>query len=166
MDKFNVNGRIAIITGGNGQLGTQYAKTLLLSGAKVVIFDIAKEPNAELSNYLKTHPFKFFSVDITKKEQIEDVISKVVIDWGVPSILVNNAAVDSPPGANTDENQSFEKYSIQSWNTVMNVTLTGTFLCCQVIGSLMAKNGGGSVINICSTYGLVSPNQSIYKFCI
>ncbi len=164
MEEFNIKGKIAVVTGGNGQLGTEYVKTLVLSGTKVAIFDVTKILNEELKKLSKKYPIKLFTLDITNKKQIEKALKEIEINWGTPNILVNNAAVDSPPGANPKENQSFENYSIKTWNTVMNVTLTGTFLCCQVIGGKMSEKGGGSIVNICSTYGLVSPNQSIYEY--
>ncbi|TSC96823.1 MAG: short-chain dehydrogenase [Parcubacteria group bacterium Athens0714_26] len=161
---FNVKNKVAIITGGNGQLGTEYAKTLAKASAKVAVFDVHKNLNSELKKISKNLPIKLFQVDITKKEQIAVALKKIKKLWGVPSILINNAALDAPPGTNWEENKSFENYSSESWQAVMDVNLTAVFNCCQIIGGEMAKNNGGSVINISSTYGLVSPNQNIYKY--
>ena len=83
---------------------------------------------------------------------------------GVPHVLINNAAIDSPPGAPIEETGPFEKYPEESWDKVIDVNLKGTFLACQIIGGLMAKNKIGSIINISSIYGLVSPDQSIYDY--
>ncbi|MCG2686751.1 SDR family oxidoreductase [Candidatus Parcubacteria bacterium] len=161
---FNLNGKIAVITGGNGQLGTEYVKTLAEAGVKVAIFDVTKKINETLNGLADKYPVKFFDVDISNKENVVDALEKIEDDWGVPDILINNAALDSPPGANPIENKSFEDYSIESWESVLKVNLTGIFITCQVIGGAMAKSGRGSIINISSTYGVVSPNQNIYKY--
>jgi len=82
----------------------------------------------------------------------------------VPHGLVNNAALDAPPNAPAEENGPFETYPESSWDKVMEVNAKGVFLCCQVIGGQMAAAGRGSIINISSIYGLVSPDQRIYEY--
>ncbi len=161
---FDLKDRVAIVTGGNGQLGTEYVKTLIQAGARVAIFDVATKLNDQLQELSKKSPIELFTVNITKKEELEKALSEIEKKWDTPSVLINNAALDSPPGANPDENKSFEDYSLKSWQSVVDVNLTGTFLCCQVIGAKMAEAGRGSVINISSTYGVVSPNQNIYAY--
>jgi NAD(P)-dependent dehydrogenase (short-subunit alcohol dehydrogenase family) len=84
--------------------------------------------------------------------------------WGPPHGLINNAALDSPPNSPAEENGPFETYPEDSWDKVMNVNAKGVFLCCQAVGGLMAEAGRGSIINICSIYGLVSPDQRIYRY--
>lgn len=161
---FNIRGRVAVITGGNGKLGTEYAKTLAQADAKVAIFDIAEKLNPELAVFSKRHPIRLFKVDIAKKDEVAKALKIIENLWEAPSILINNAALDSPPGANPNENKSFESYSIKSWQSVLDVNLTGMFVCCQVIGGRMANKKRGSIINISSTYGVVSPNQNIYRY--
>ena len=82
----------------------------------------------------------------------------------MPHALVNNAALDSPPTAPPEDTAAFEQYSLDSWKRVVDVNLTGTFLACQVLGGAMARAGRGSVINISSIYGLLSPDQRIYEY--
>lgn len=161
---FNLKDKVAVVTGGNGQLGTEYVKSLAENGAKVAVFDMGDGLNDELKNISKKYEVEFFKVDITKKEQVEEALKKIEKKMGVPSVLINNAALDAPPGSNPEENKSFEDYSLKTWQAVLDVNLTGVFICCQVIGGRMAKSGGGSIVNISSTYGLVSPNQNIYKY--
>ena len=153
-----------MITGGNGNLGTEYTRVLSKAGAKVAIFDIADGLNKRLARLAKDYQIKFFKVDITDKQQIKKTLRKLEAVWDTPHILINNAALDAPPGARPEENKSFESYSLASWQKTLDVNLTGVFLCSQVIGSKMAKKGRGSIINISSTYGVVSPNQNIYKY--
>lgn len=161
---FGLRGRVAVVTGGNGQLGTEYAKTLGAAGAKVVIFDIAVKLNPGLRRFSEGFPVKLVSVDVTDRRALQKALREVERTWGTPHILINNAALDSPPGAHPAENRSFETYSPESWRSVLEVNLTGTFLASQVIGSAMARKKRGSIINISSTYGLVSPNQGIYAY--
>ena len=82
----------------------------------------------------------------------------------MPYGLVNNVALDSPPDANVDENGPFEDFPESSWDKVMEINSKGAFLLCQVIGGAMAKEGVGSIINVSSIYGIVSPRQQIYEY--
>ncbi len=161
---FDVADRIAVVTGGNGQLGTEYVKTLAQNGAKVVVIDVSEKLNQELESLSTKLPIKYFKVDITKKEALQKALNEIESSWSVPTILINNAALDAPPGSNPEENKSFEDYSLKSWQSVLDVNLTGMFLACQVIGGRMAEKGIGSIINISSTYGNVAPNQNIYAY--
>jgi len=79
-------------------------------------------------------------------------------------LLVNNAALDSPPDAPVEEVGPFETYPEASFDQVMDVNVKGTLLCCQVVGAEMANAGRGSIVNISSVYGLLSPQQDLYDF--
>jgi NAD(P)-dependent dehydrogenase (short-subunit alcohol dehydrogenase family) len=85
-------------------------------------------------------------------------------EWGVPHLLVNNAAVDSPPDAPAEEVGPFETYPEASFDRVMSVNVKGTLIPCQVVGSAMAREGRGSIVNVSSVYGLLSPQQAVYEF--
>lgn len=160
---FNVKDKIIVITGGLGLLGTEYAVTILNSGAKIVVLD-NKELSAEheLKKYESNDNFKFYQVSILERVSVEKILKDITDSWGVPSVLINNAALDFIPGKSAAA-ESFEDYSLEKWNAVLAVNLTGMLICCQVFGGAMAKNKGGSIINISSTYGLVSPDQRIYN---
>lgn len=162
---FRVQDKVAIVTGGLGQLGRQYVLTLAENGAKVAVFDLSDDP-ATIENRYPAAPtnIAFFSVDITNRASIEQAMAAVIDKWGTPHILINNAALDSPPNSPAEENGPFETYPEASWDKVIDVNLKGTFLCCQVIGGAMAEAGRGSIINIGSIYGQVSPNQHIYEY--
>ena len=154
---FSLKNKIIVITGGSGNLGKDFAQTLLEFEAKVAIFDLIDNNENENEN------IKYFNVDITNKDQIIKNLNKVKSIWGVPSGLINNAGIDSPPDSNSNTNIAFEKYSDSDWNKVMDVNLKGAFYCSQVIGYEMAKNMNGSIININSIYGNVSPDQRVYS---
>jgi len=151
-----------IITGGCGQLGRQMTRALSSYGAKVAVFDVAAE-RFPLDEFSKD-ALLVLTVDITRRDSIEAGLLEVISRWGTPHGLINNAALDAPPNAPAEETGPFESYPESSWDKVMQVNTKGVFLCCQVIGGAMAAAGRGSIVNISSIYGLVSPNQSIYEY--
>lgn len=167
-DVFNVRGRVVVITGGLGQLGRQFTMALLEGGAKVAIFDLLADEMSSSGMFDGTdvNPGNLMSVtvDITRRDSIEAALEKVKNRWDVPYGLINNAALDSPPNAPPDENGPFECYPEGSWDKVMEVNVKGAVLCCQVVGGAMAELGRGSIINISSIYGIVSPDQRIYEY--
>lgn len=161
---FNVRDEIVVITGVSGSLGSEYASTFLKSGSKVAGLDISSsQATAELqTNY--PDKFIYISADVTSKESLILSLGEIVKKLGNPTVLINNAAIDSPPSAPPEENGPFESYPETSWDNVMNVNLKSIFLCSQVFGSKMAECEHGSIINISSIYGMVSPDQSIYDY--
>lgn len=164
-DIFDVQEKIAVITGGLGQLGRQYAAALLQRGGRVVVFDLPGQADDILGRFSGYEDkLRYYSVDVTKRDTIEHALAKLKEEWGPPHALINNAALDSPPNARAEENGPFETYPEESWDKVMEVNAKGVFLACQVVGGAMADAGRGSIVNICSTYGMVSPDQRIYEY--
>ena len=152
-DLFSLEGRVAIVTGGAGQLGGEIARGLAAHGAKVAIFDIAEAPEGD--------GVSSFVVDVTDRSAIERATAELP---EVPHVLVNAAALDSPPDAPAEEVGPFEDYPSQAFDEVMAVNVKGTLFACQVIGARMAEKGRGSVVNVSSIYGMLSPVQDIYDF--
>ncbi len=163
---FDLTGETAIVTGGVGQLGSEYVKTLALAGAKVAVLDIAKKDNSKIKELIKNkYPVAIYQADITKKKEVQDIFKKIKTKLGVPTILVNNAGLDSPPGASAQENGPYEDYPESSWDAVIDSHLKGMFLVSQeFLRHIKPAKKSGSVINISSTYGVVSPDQSLYDF--
>jgi NAD(P)-dependent dehydrogenase (short-subunit alcohol dehydrogenase family) len=153
---FDVRDRVVVVTGGAGQLGRAFATSLGAAGAKVVVLD--RVPVKETSTRLS------IACDITDRAALEAALSRIEKDWETPSGLVNAAAIDSPPDAPPEENGPFETYPESSFDRIMGVNVKGTMLCCQVFGGAMAKRGKGSIVNIASIYGMVSPDQSLYQY--
>ena len=147
-DLFSLEGRVAIVTGGIGQLGAEIVRAFEQRGARVAVFDASHQQ----------------PVDVTDRAAIERATASIADDWGVPHILVNAAALDSPPDAPAEEVGPVESYPEQSFDQVMDVNVKGTFLCCQVVGARMAEAGRGSIVNISSVYGMLSPVQDLYDF--
>ncbi len=154
---FDVSGRVAVVTGGLGQMGQIYVDGLVARGMRVAVFDVAAEQGADEN--LSHH-----CVDVTDRASIEAATAEVVDRWGAPHLLVNNAALDSPPDAPPEEVGPFETYPEASFDQVMDVNVKGVVLCCQVIGAAMAEAGRGSIVNVSSVYGLLSPPQDLYEF--
>jgi NAD(P)-dependent dehydrogenase (short-subunit alcohol dehydrogenase family) len=164
---FDLTGRVAIITGGLGQLGQKFALALMSYGAKVCLVDIAEYKygiSSQIDSAIKDGKIFSFKVDITNKVSVQAIANQIEIEIGKISILINNAAIDAPPGAAANENVPFEDYSLDSLHKMIDVNIVGTFICCQVFGKLMARSGKGSIINISSIYGMLSPNQTVYEY--
>ena len=164
---FSVKSRVAVITGGMGQLGMSYVRALVNGGAKVAVFDLVNKPKIDekwFRGELQSGSVSIHQVDVTNRSQVEEAAREVFDSWGTIDILINNAALDSPPDAPVEEVGLFETYPEESFDQVMDVNVKGTFLCCQVIGGIMAQQRYGAIVNISSIYGTVSPRQDIYDF--
>jgi NAD(P)-dependent dehydrogenase (short-subunit alcohol dehydrogenase family) len=153
---FDLSGRSVVLTGGSGQLGRRWTQALLGAGARVAVVDRAAPPNRE--------GVLFLAADVTDRPSLEAGLARLKATWGDPHGLVNAAALDSPPGAPVTENGPFETYPEPSLDQVLAVNVKGVVLACQVFGGAMAQAGRGSIVNIGSHYGLVSPDQRIYEY--
>ncbi len=169
LDKFNLKDRVAIVTGGGGQLGTEFCKTLAEAGASVVVADLLIDHAVRSNKILADagyHSFPF-ELDITSPDSVATMVSETLKQFGRIDILVNCAALDPKfdPDAATKgiAPGAFEDYPLDQWNAALNVNLTGMFLVTQACVKQMVVQGKkGSIINICSTYGLNGPDQRIY----
>jgi len=161
---FDLEGKIAVVTGAAGQLGSQYVKALLTAGASVAAFDLDPDKPESNLTYIESDRLIRVKVDVTQKSGLQVASREVLQRFGSPNILINNAAIDAPPSSTEQETGPFEDYPESSWQMMMDVNLKGVFLCCQVIGGTMANSNGGSIINIGSTYGILSPDQRIYEY--
>ena len=161
---FSLSGKVAVVTGAAGQLGGEYVRTLLKAGASVAAFDIHPEnPKGDLRS-INSEKLILVKTDIGNRKSIEQGLETVTSRLGDPDVLINNAAIDAPPNADEQETGPFETYPESSWEIMMDINLKGMFLCCQVIGGHMARTGRGSIINISSIYGILSPDQRIYEY--
>src|SRR3954469_3776705 len=149
LDLFSLRDRVAIVTGGAGQLGAEIVSGLEQHGARVAIFDVAAEHDR---------------IDVTDRGALARAVQEVEREWGAPHVLVNAAALDSPPDAPSEDVGPVESYPESSFDEVMDVNVKGTFLACQVVGARMAAAGRGSIVNISSVYGMLSPVHDVYDF--
>ncbi|MCW3078876.1 SDR family oxidoreductase [Segetibacter sp.] len=163
LNLFDLSGKIAIVTGGAGLLASEHAIALHAHGAQIVLADFNGEKCTQAADALVKEGVNVSAkfCDVTKKESWETLLKQVVNEFGKVDILINNAGfTNQSKSANFDA--SFENFPLEDWNAIMNVNLTGAFLGCQVVGKHMLQNGKGSIINIASLYGVVSPNHKIY----
>ena len=171
--EFGLKNKTAIISGGAGYIGKVYVSTLLKNGANVIIIDkifdkksvlneLKKEFKVE-QNLLKK--IKFFECDITKKQEVNNVFKKLKQEKKL-KILINNASLVKQVGKDdlSDSYKPFLSMESDEWEEYFSVDLTGTLLLCQKCIPLMKKNGGGTIINISSTYGILSPDQRLYDY--
>lgn len=146
---FSLRGKTAIITGGAGMLGQQYAKILKSAGANVVVFDIEGD----------------MKVDVSNKEEVTKAVQKVVEQYGSIDVLINNAALNPVPGTTQSETQfaPYEDYPKELWESELKINLSGMMFPTQAVVPFMKKQQSGSIINISSTYGNVGPDNRIYN---
>lgn len=164
MKLFDLKGKTAIVTGALGLIGKEHCKALSESGANVVVADLEETECIKFAQTLQQYSIGF-SLDVTKPESIISFREMVLDKFGKIDILVNNAAIndmfENPKAAS--EQSKFENYPLELWQKSIDVNLTGVFLCSQILGTVMAKQKSGSIINIASTYGITAPDQSLYK---
>jgi len=172
LDKFDLTDQVAIITGGAGMLGKQYAKTLLAVGCNIIVADLNLETVDEAANELNTLESTSpnatalgIVLDVRDPESITSMVEKTLDKWNRIDILINNAAIDPKLDADKRDEQAntFEDYPLELWKQSVDTNLTGPFLCCQAVGKVMLKQKSGVIVNINSTYGVVAPDQRLYQ---
>lgn len=164
---FDIAKRIVVVTGGLGRLGLAFSRALLEQGARVASLDIVSAPERYEKRFgVRPDPDAWLSIegDVCERSSVERTLALVRARWGTPHALVNNAGLDSPPDAPPEGNGPFETYPERSWDAVMAANTRGPFICTQVIGGAMAEAGRGSVVNVGSIYGMVSPDQRLYAY--
>jgi len=164
MKLFELQGRVAVVTGACGLLGTHHCHALQDAGASVVVADLDAGKCDALVAQLDANAMTLV-LDVTDRQSVDAGLAAVMKRYKRVDVLVNNAAVndmfENPLLAG--EHSRFENYPEALWRKMFDVNVTGAFLCSQVFGAQMARQGKGSIINVASTYGLVGPDQSIYK---
>jgi NAD(P)-dependent dehydrogenase (short-subunit alcohol dehydrogenase family) len=186
---FDLHGRVAVVTGGPGLLGAEFCNTLAEAGAQVVVADLNESAAIHLAETLNQRGLSALGVgvDVCSAESVRRMVASTLVTFGRLDILVNSAALDPKFDPGHDHNQAqaagqeidpstssphtltFENYPLHLWKQALDVNLTGMFLCCQaavqpMLEQVEAKDRpGGVIINICSMYGLVGPDQRLYQ---
>jgi NAD(P)-dependent dehydrogenase (short-subunit alcohol dehydrogenase family) len=150
LDKFKLNGRTALVTGGGRAIGLACVEALAEAGAKVIIADVDAAVAAEGQKAMKAKGYDVETVlmDVTNSKQVSDVAGDVVKRHGKVDILVNNAGIarsETPAETVTDEH----------WLNVLDVNLNGTFWCCRAFGRHMLAKKSGAIVNIGSMSGFI-----------
>ena len=164
---FSLTGRVAVITGGAGLLGKQHAAALASAGCTVVLADISRE-GAETA--ASEHARQFASpvwgaqVDITNPAEVSSLKDRVLERFGQIDILINNAANNPKMDDGTKADLGrLEGFPLSRWQADLDVGLTGAFLCCQVLGTEMARKHKGVILNVASDLAVIAPDQRIYR---
>jgi 2-deoxy-D-gluconate 3-dehydrogenase len=167
MDQFKLDRRVAVLTGGAGLLGREFSRTLAEAGAQVVIADRDRPASEALADELNRRGLTALGVetDVTRPDSVNRMVKAALTAFGRVDILVNSAALDPKfdPDHIQDRVGSFEDFPLEAWEQSLSVDLTGAFLCAQAVASPMLENDGGVIVNLCSIYGLVGPDQRIYQ---
>ena len=167
--KFDLTGRVAVVTGGVGLLGAEFCRTMAEAGASVVVVDLNASASQAVAESLTKSGYKTLAIptNITQPDEVNALVEKTLSEFGRLDILVNSAALDpkfDPDAMNKGITPgAFEDYPLDLWNSALNVNLTGMFLMTQAcVKPIIEQGKKGSIINICSTYGLNGPDQRIY----
>ncbi len=158
MNNFNIEGRVAVVSGGGGVLGGSISRSLLEAGAKVVILDIREESlNNRVAELQAFGEVVGYVCNVLDEDSLKAVRDKILAKWGSIDILVN-AAGGNMPGATLTEDQTIFDMKIEDYKKVTNLNLDGTVIPSLIFGEAMAKAGKGSIINISSmaTYSAIT----------
>ena len=168
-DQFMITDKVVIITGGAGLIGRRHMEAVLEGGGIPVLLDLFEESlERAKAEYQEKYPkakIETYVADITSKECLEQIRDDLLEKYGHIDGLINNAA-NNPKMEGGSKNMGaiqFHNFPLSIWQDDIAVGLTGAFLCAQVFGTVMEKQGSGAVINISSDYGVISPNQNIYR---
>lgn len=165
---FDLTGKSAVVTGGAGLLGTQFCHTLADAGASVAVVDIDAEACGRVAEEIVRNGGRSVAIptDITNPDSVSHMAAITLETFGRLDILVNSAALDpkfDPDSIGEQGANAFENFPLESWQQALDVNLTGMFLCSQAAAAPMLEQGQGVIVNLCSMYGLVGPDQRLYQ---
>ena len=168
-DLFALDGEVAIVTGGVGRLGSQYAATLARAGASVGVMDVAAGVSPLVQSLIDGGLQVFAQqVDLRDRAGVIAATEAIAQRFGTPTILINNAGLGSPPDAPAASNGPFEGYPESSWDAMLDSHLKTALFASQAFIAAFRRDASasrrGSIINVSSTYGVVSPDQSMYAY--
>ena len=171
MNKFNLDNKTALITGGAGLLGVEHAKALLEQNANVILTDINLVGLKKIKKYLSDHSYdvkKIFidEMDVAMEDNVTFIKDKYLEHGLRIDILINNAAIDPKvnKGKSSLSSSRLESFDLDNWNNEISVGLTGAFVCSKIFGSMMSLDGcGGVILNIASDLSVIAPDQRLYN---
>ncbi len=149
MSKFDLNGKVCVVTGGGGSIGSQTCLELARGGGKVVVTGRTRETLDAVVDQITTEGQEALAVvsDITKPDQVDNLVSETVKAFGTLDVLVNNA------GGGWSRSQNAEDTPYDKWLIAMDINLNGAFLCSMAAGKQMIRQQSGRIINVASTAG-------------
>ena len=165
--KFDLTGKIAVITGGAGLLGREHGAAIASAGGTVVLADIAADAVLEAE---REHARRFATpvwgakLDITDYDAVCSFRDTLNDKFGRVDILINNAANNPKVEKGTGSRWTrLESFSLAQWDADVRVGLTGAFLCSQILGTEMARRRSGVILNVASHFALIAPDQRLYR---
>ncbi|MCK2034738.1 SDR family oxidoreductase [Microbacterium sp. SSW1-49] len=164
---FSVRDKVVVVTGGFGQIGAEFVRSLHERGARVAVTSRSEvaDPAGRLGLDDPDGRLLAVAMDITDQASVDAGFDRVLATWGVPTVVVNNAGLDTQPSAPPEVSGPFEEFPVEVFREVVDTNLVGTFLVTQAAGRRMRDAGvGGSIVNVGSIYGMVSPVQDIYAY--
>ena len=157
MIKFDLNNRVAVVTGGAQGFGLAITERFIQAGAKVVIWDIDESVAKEAIDKVKSKNLSYQIVDVTNFELVNKILEEVEKKHRKIDIFINNAGI-------TGINTTVADYPLDEWNKVINVNLNSVFYCCKAVVPFMIKNEYGRIVNIASIAGKEgNPNAGAYS---
>jgi NAD(P)-dependent dehydrogenase (short-subunit alcohol dehydrogenase family) len=155
-DLFSLEGRVALVTGGAGRYGRQISQALAEAGATVLIASRNVSKCEEAASGLRESGFTAepMPLDLSAEDSVNSLADRIQSDWRRLDILFNNAVTVSVGAV--------ERYSSDEWARVMECNSLGLYRACRTFGALMVKSKSGSIVNVASIYGVVSPDFSVY----
>ena len=155
MNSFNLSGRVAVVTGGNGGIGLAMAEGLASAGADIVIAARDSKKGAKALTVLQSFDVRstFIQVDVRDSGSISDLVESVVREFGGLHILVNNAG--------TNDRKQPEEYALEEWQTIIDTNLTSAFVASQKVYPHMSRTGGGKIINIGSMMSIFGASFTV-----
>jgi NAD(P)-dependent dehydrogenase (short-subunit alcohol dehydrogenase family) len=158
---FGLEGQTAVIAGGAGRIGRALCQALAEAGANLAILDNDRASAESLAERLSRETGRRVIAEIadcTQLSELERAAEEISRRLGPPQMLVNATQFR---GAGF-YSSTVEDYPLEAWSKVLDVNLTGVLLTCQVFGRVMIEHGGGRIVNLASTYGVVSPDPRVY----
>lgn len=157
---FSLDNKVAVVSGGAGLIGEKLCEILAAAGADIIIVDNNVELASSTADRISRESGKQVvskAIDITNESQVKQLAETVSECFDSCDILINAAHYKGGSFFN-----SLSEYPKKAWDNVLSVNLTGTFLMCREFGSRMYAGNGGVIVNISSTYGVVSADPRIY----
>lgn len=168
LQKFNLSGKTALITGGAGLLGVEHAKAILLANGSVILWDLDSEllltESTKLANEFSPERVFTSVVDVTDELQISEEFEKLGHLNREIDILINNVATNPKYSLNGSKREfsRLENFQVDDWNKEISIGLTSAFLCSKIIGTRMATRRKGVILNISSDLSVIAPDQRLY----
>lgn len=169
LEKFSLDGKVVIITGGDGFLGMQYALGFSETGANVVIWDKCNfwGPNdcflCSAKIKLKNH--SAIRVDVTDEQKVQEATNRTLLRFGRIDVLINNAAMNPAVGSEESKGQfvPYDEYPIDLFRREIDVNLVGPMICMKSVIPVMKRQGGGVIVNVASEVSNIAHDHRVYN---